>query len=191
MDYKAKNFSRCVFNPTEKNLTSEYPDLKQISSDEKLLRYIIALYDPGSPIIPLYRDIKIRKEIAADFAGYERTDTERREALFELKDDTVREAVIKFLTTFAFPREWYMICANEQTFFEFGERMMKPIEKKDGEKDKDEISAIQVKSKLSEEMEKLSQRIEAGYRKVFGSDDSLGLPENTGRTTVEMMAGKV
>lgn len=191
MDYKSQHFSRCIFNPMEKNMLDKYPVLKNLTLKEELIKYVIALYDPNSPLVLQHRDIKMRKQIAARFAGYDIVlESAKLTDMYTLKDDETREVVVRFLKKFAFPREWYMICANEQTFYEYGERLMEPITKSD-RGDKDEMTAIAIKSKLSQDMEVIHERIDKGYKRMFSDDEEIDLPGIIARTTSENMAGNV
>jgi hypothetical protein len=192
MEYKLQHFAKCQFNPMEKNLVEKYPVLADLSDDIRLLKYIIAAYDPHSPFIPQYRDVRVRKQMAAMFAGFNMTtDNIYVEEIFSLKDNTARDAVLKFLRDFGYPRIWFQVCANEKTFYEYGERLMQPIDEEKTSGEKDLLAAIQIKTKLSADMEALDDRIEKGYRKMFGGDDEIEIPGAVGRTTAESMAGKV
>jgi hypothetical protein len=199
MSYKTQHFSKCIFNPMEKDLLGKYPGLGELSKDERILRYVIALYDNNSPYILQQRDVRVRKQMVAQFAGYNVVaDQELLESFYTLKNEEVRKAVVDFLKKYTFPRVWYMICANEQTFYEYGERLMEPIGARNeggapsaGMKEKDEMAAIQIKSKLSQDMEALNDRIEKGYQKLFSNDEDVDLPTLTGRTGAENMAMNV
>lgn len=192
MNYEKKHFGNCLFNPMEKDLFGTYPELKKLTNNEKMMRYIIAMYDPKSPIVSQNRDPVMRKRIAAEFAGYDMVqDRSKLEEIYNLKTEYVRTIIVRFMTEFAYPREWFMLQANEATYFEYGARMMEPITKDDNTKEKDELAAINIKSKLSEDMEKLNERIEKGYKKLFGDDSATLTAALPGRTTVESMSGKV
>jgi len=191
MDYKPQHFSRCLFNPMAKDLLDQSPILKNLTTDIRVLKYVLVLYDPNSPFILQHRDIKMRKQMAAQFAGFDIVmESDQLSDMYSLKDDMTREVVVRFLKKFAFPREWFMICANEETFYEYGERLMEPIGKS-LKGDKDEMGAIAVKSKLSQDMEIINERIEKGYKRMFGDDSEIDIPGVTGRTSAESMAGGV
>lgn len=192
MEYKYQHFGKCLFNPMERDLMERYPVLKNLSMRVNLMKYVIVLYDPNSPFILQHRDIRIRKQMAAQFAGFDIVlESEMLNDMYLLKNDETREVVVRFLKKFAFPREWFMICANEHTFYEYGERMMEPITKSAEVKDKDEMTAISIKSKLSQDMEVINERIEKGYKKMFGDDTEIDIPGVIGRTTAESMSGNV
>jgi hypothetical protein len=183
------DFSRCFFDPQPKNLLKTYPELQEISGDERLLRYIIALYDLNSPLVRKYMDIGIRKREAARMAGYDlRKEENELEAIYSFENEAARKAAVRFLKKYQFPREWYMICANEHTLYEYGERMLKPIDSEKTNIEKDWIGALADKEKLSAGMEAINRRIETGYKRLFGDDAAL---EAKQMTTAESMATSV
>lgn len=171
MAYLEKDFEKCRFNPLKRNLFKAYPELGNLSNDpnynESIARFIIITYDPGSPVIKKYRELKQRKVAACELA--EITDANLISQLHELSVSFVVEAIDVYLKNYAKSMLWYMISANEQTFFEYGKRMMEPI--KDAEsREKDLISAIATKSKLSEDMETIYERVKKGYNELYDDD---------------------
>jgi len=177
--FKQSEFSKCLFNPFVQNLFEEYPNLsifKSISPkiDNRVMKYIIVLYDYNSPIVKKFRDLKIRKQQAAEFAGFDLM-KENMDAIFNLTEDWILEAVDLFLKKFIHNRTWYMICSNESVFWEYGKRMLQPIGNTDegGKKlsEKDLIAAMQSKTKLSEDMASIDERLDAAYKKLYGDEN--------------------
>lgn len=173
--YKDQDFNKTLFNPLKKGSIFEaYPrleKLKDIGVDERLVKYIICVYDYNSPFVRDYKDLKLRKQTAAQFVGYDLgKDASLLDDLFDFKNSTFIDAVDIFLKEFINSMLYYGICANEQTYWEYGKRMMQPIDAADS-KEKDIISAIATKSKLSEDMANIRGRIENDYRKLYGDDD--------------------
>ena len=79
MTYNEKDFTGCKHNPLVKDILKSYPRLEeliinteQFSRDDwgRLLKYIIATYDPASPLIKEYTVLYKRKQVAAMLAGY-------------------------------------------------------------------------------------------------------------------------
>jgi hypothetical protein len=174
MNYKIEDFSRCLFNPLEKNFLKKYEQLQSISSDERMMRYIAAMYDYNSPIVRDYRDMEFRKKCAASLAGYDlRKDETILAELTEFKGDVAITAIDKFLKEFIHSRLWYMICAREQTIYEYAKRMLKPVSEGENDKEKDLMNAISIKSKLSEDMAQMEKLLEQDYNKLYGNDDGL------------------
>lgn len=178
MNYTEKDFSKCIFNPCVDNIFKSYPQLnliKEIYSDieDKLIKYIICVYDYNSPIVMKHRDLKVRKQQAAEFSGYE-VMSDSMEGIYSLSDTNVLKCVDTFLKKFIHNRTWYMICANESIFWEYGQRMLQPVGNKDeGGKqlsEKDLIAAMQAKTKLSEDMQGLDDRLDVQYKRLYGGE---------------------
>lgn len=173
--YKYENFSSCLFNPLEKNLLIKYPHLivllPKCPNDEKVLKFIISMYDPNNPVVRENRDPLLRKKACAVLAGFDiEKDENFLEEIFNYTNEEIVEKTDRFLKEFVHIRLWSMICANEQTFFEYSRRMMKPVEEKDA-KEKDLMSAIAIKSKLSEDMDAINNRLDSYYEKLYGDAD--------------------
>ena len=175
MAHKYENFTSCLFNPLEKNLLTKYPQLivllPKCKDDEKVLKFIISMYDPNNPVVRENRDPLLRKRSCAMLAGFDLVKDEAfLEEIFNYTNEEVVEKTDRFLKEFVHIRLWSMICANEQTFFEYSRRMMKPVEEKDT-KEKDLMSAIAIKSKLSEDMDAINNRLDSYYDKLYGDAD--------------------
>lgn len=178
--YTKKSFHACQFNPLcEGPILDEYPQLKMLfvrtaDNADSLLRYIIMVYDPKSPMVTGERDVNKRKELAAKMAS--------------LPDDFdyffMPEIVTEYLKTFSRSKEWAAICALEFKFWESITKLMQPI--KPG-KDIEELQAVQKKATISEEIEKDIRRLESYYRTFYGEDEML--VKKAGRITPEGIAG--
>lgn len=176
--YKESDFSKCLFNPFSEDVFKVYPRLLKIkeiatSIDNKLMKYIICVYDYRSPIVVNNRELKIRKQLAAELVGYDLTSQQAKE-IFNIENDDILLAIDFFLKNFIHNRTWYMICSNESIFWEYGKRMLKPISETDESgkrlKEKDIISAMADKTKLSEDMQSIDDRLDAAYKKLYGDD---------------------
>ena len=188
--YSKESFDNCLFNPLEKNLLKTYPRLGQLGTkDENLLRYVGLLYDPRSPLVRDFRDLKMRKQEAAMLAGYNLRKGEA-DKIFDFSDKEALNAVDVYLKSFISSRLWYMINAREQTIYEYAQRMLKPVEEKDGVGEKDLMQSISIKSKLSADMATMNELLDADYNKFFGNDEDLAKATRRGFTPEEM-ASKV
>lgn len=175
MAYKYENFTTCLFNPLERNLLAKYPQLvvllPKCKDDEKVLKFIISMYDPNNPVVRENRDPLLRKRSCAMLAGFDLVKDEVfLDEIFNYTNEEIVEKTDRFLKEFVHIRLWSMICANEQTFFEYSKRMMKPVEEA-GAKEKDLMSAIAIKSKLSEDMDAINNRLDSYYDKLYGDAD--------------------
>lgn len=165
------DFSKCLFNPNKKDLFVAYPNLMTIKGiTEKLMRYIIMVYDYNSPLVKEHRDLKLRKQEAAKLSGYD-LDKDRAylDLLYALRDDIALKAVDKFLKEFIHSRLWYRICGDEHLYWEAGLRMLKSVETDDS-KDKDSIASLKAKAELGENMQEIDLRLDAAYKKLYGDD---------------------
>ncbi len=176
MNYKSKDFAACQFNPlTDQKILDAYPRLSEIIDpdwvDEYLdsvLRYIIMVYDPKSPLINNERDLNYRKGIAGELAGI--TDESMAESLYTSTHEYSSELIIKYLMRFAKSKEWAAICAYESSFWESIKEVIEPIS---GKNSKEKLESVQKKSAIKDEIEKDIKRLDALYRTFFGEDDEL------------------
>lgn len=174
--FSDSDFDKMFFNPykVKGSLKKKYPKLKMFKtfqgSDEKLIKYVLYVYDYNTPLKEYYPDLKIRKEEAARLAGYD-LDKEK-DFLYEIFFFTnlkLLEMVDEFLKK-QNNRVWSMIVSNEQTFFEYQTKLLRPV---DGDKDKDILQALQIKSKIMDDLNTINERLETYYMKLYGEDDVL------------------
>lgn len=176
-----KEFLRMEFNPTvKKQLTVVYPKLKELvgSVDDKQLRYVIFMYDINSPLRSHYPDLAKRKEFAADLAGYDLMKDDVT-TLFEFRtkneedeyvpDEDMIKLIIKYLK-YQNNWVWSMIISNEQAFYEYNMRVMMPV---DGNRDKDILQAINIKTQIMSSQDEIYSRLQRYYKDLSGGDSDL------------------
>ena len=173
-------YSKMEFNPiVKKSLTVVYPKLKQILGEpnDKMLRYVLLMYDMHSPLREYYPEIFKRKQFAASIAGFD-LDKDDVTALFDFKikdgDEEVPyeellDLIIKYLK-YQNNYVWSMIVGNEQAFYEFNKRVMLPV---DGNRDKDILQAITIKTQIMTAQDEIVQRLQKYLRQLTGEDDQL------------------
>ena len=175
-----KDFSIMEFNPLSKRaLTSCYPKLKGIVGDvdDKMLRYVLMMYDMKSPLREYYPELDKRKQFAASLAGYD-MDTDDVTGLFDFKlkvegEEVTYEALLDVIIKYLKYQNnymWSMIVSNEQAFYEFNKRVMIPV---DGQRDKDILQAVDIKNKLMDAQDVIVQRLQKYLRELTGEDDKL------------------
>lgn len=194
--YKESEFSKCLFNPCTVDVFVSYPQLGKIRSiseniDNKLMKYIICVYDYRSPIVTNNRELKIRKQLAAEFVGYN-VQKDDLKPIYNIEHDYLLKAIDTFLKSFIHSRTWYMICCNESIFWEYGQRMLASVSNKDeGGKTMTEkaiTEAMVLKTKLSEDMDSIDQRLETSYKRLYGDEQSNKFIK--GATTPERIAAE-
>lgn len=176
--YKKEDFSKCLFNPCLEDVFASYPQLEKIKNispniDNKFMKYIICVYDYRSPIVIQNRELKIRKQVAAEFCGYDLINDNIKH-IFNIDVDYVLQAIDTFLKSFIHSRIWYMICCNENIFWEYGQRMLSPVTNKDDAgkpmTEKAITEAMALKTKLSEDMASIDERLDAAYKRLYGNE---------------------
>jgi len=171
-----KEYSKMEFDPTvKKSLTTAYPKLKDIvgPSEDKMLRYVILMYDVSSPLRQHYPELGKRKEFAASIAGYDLM-KDNVVSLFDFKvDDEPNEVLLDIIIKYLKYQNnwvWSMIVSNEQAFYEYNRRVMMPVE---GNKDKDILQAINIKTQIMSSQDEIYQRLQKYYRDLSGGDTNL------------------
>ena len=149
--------------------------LSQVREEEgkgqKVLLFLIMMYDPGSPAKDKYQDIVKRKEYCLDVAGIDK-ESVLATTLVDMQDDGWIEMVMSFLIMVN-ARLWTLICINEQSFYEFSFRVLKTISGDGGMDEKDILSAATIKTKLMEACDDIHKRLTGYYRELTGDDDDL------------------
>jgi hypothetical protein len=176
-----KEFGRMEFNPTsKKQMFQVYPKLSNIlgAANDKLVRYVLLMYDIKSPLKDHYPDLQKRKEIAAMMSGYD-MDKDDVTGIFEFKtkDDegeyiphdellNITIAYLKYQNNWV----WSMVVSNEQAFYEYNKRVMMPV---DGSRDKDILQAINIKTQIMEAQDAIYNRLQKYYKDMAGGDTDL------------------
>lgn len=140
-----------------------------------VIRYVIYCYDPKSPLIDLYVDLKRRKESAAEYAGFERNKKTGKfpdevNAIMALENTAVNDMIFCYLKLIN-NRVWTQIVTNEQLFDEYSRLLMAPVG--NASDDKKLLEAANVKAKLREECKLISTDLDKLYKDLFGDNDDL------------------
>jgi len=169
-----KEFEKCLFDPRVVDMFVSYQSLSDIQKidsriDNKLMKYISCVYDYKSPIVIHNRDLKVRKRLGAEFAGYNE-DKDDVETIYGLGEDYILQAVDIFLKDFVHNRTWNLIVCNESLFYEYSKRILEPISPSEKKNDKDIIAAMIAKATLTENMASICDRLDIDYKKLYGED---------------------
>lgn len=171
-----REYKRMEFDPTvKKSLTIQYPKLKEIigSGDDKMMRYVLLMYDVNSPLRQHYPELGKRKEFAASIAGYDLM-KDNVVSLFDFKiNDEPHEELLDMIMSYLKYQNnwvWSMIVSNEQAFYEYNRRVMMPVE---GNRDKDILQAINIKTQIMTSQDEIYQRLQKYYRDLSGGDGTL------------------
>lgn len=209
-ELQAEDFSSLTYNVYEqyqkdpkKDLLLQFPKLKALPSFGEytngdrnyIIRYIVYLYDIGSPIPRQYDELDKQRIEAALLAGYEINakgafKDARIKKVFENEDDEVLSMIGDYLISLR-NRTYTSIRANEHTYYENIRSIFSKSEYKDA---KQEIDALVVKEKLLDLNEKIEERLEAKSNELWGKDEDLAKKldkiKRSGMITPETIAGK-
>lgn len=177
--YKKEDFNKCLYNPLSKQ---DWYDIE----DKRKLQYISALYDPNSPLIREEPNLNIRKQKAANVAGFDYGEKELLEDMYTFNDEAFLNAVDKYLKKVQ-DKKWAMIVSLEQTWWEWNQRMLKPVSSDKG--DKDELQAIEIKARVRDEMMKTEKMVNDLYLQFYHGDEELNNKAQRKRTTIENILG--
>jgi hypothetical protein len=193
--YQQQDFDHLQFNPMDRDLLDNRPELhglfppvppppkkkKESEEDEDefqetrieyeglkplIIRYVIALYDPGSPLKRDFPKLPSRQGAAAELVGFDVVagKDELLRILFNNSDPFFVGLIHNYLKEYAQSMLYAQVQANESVFWEYVRRMMTFSASAD-----DDI----MKSKMGDELGKIQDRIEVLTRKFYGDDDRL------------------
>lgn len=174
--FNSEDFNKMIFNPfkVKGSLKKKYPKMKMFSSfksaEDQMIAYVLYMYDQNTPMKEQFPDLKIRKEQAAILSGFDLVkDNEKLHDIFFFQSSKLVDMVDEFLRK-QNNRIWSMIVSNEQTFFEYQTKLLSPVE---GDRDKDILQALQIKSKIMDDLNTINDRLDSYYMKLYGEDQEL------------------
>lgn len=138
------------------------------SDIDNLIRYTMVLYDKESRLIKYFTNLEQRKKEAAVLAGYDlESDAGILATLFDFTDPDLQTIALYFLEE-QNDMSFRLLISNEQTFSEYQKALMTNISIGD---EKDKMSALNIKTKLMEESDRIVERVEKYYIKVYGEGE--------------------
>lgn len=146
---------------------------KRSASVEKGIKYILYMYDIGSPMRRQYSNMTQRKEECAVLAGFKldrQKDANDAKKLYNFEDDIYTNFVVEFLKH-QHNKTWSLLVSNEEVLYQIQAELMKPVTLSRG--DKETLQGYEVKDKLMERCDSIIKRIEAYEDKIFGQDKLL------------------
>ena len=174
--FNSEDFNKMIFSPfkVKGSLKKKYPKMKMFSSfqsaEDQMIADVLYMYDQNTPMKEQFPDLKIRKEQAAILSGFDLVkDNEKLHDIFFFQSSKLVDMVDEFLRK-QNNRIWSMIVSNEQTFFEYQTKLLSPVE---GDRDKDILQALQIKSKIMDDLNTIKDRLDSYYMKLYGEDQEL------------------
>jgi hypothetical protein len=174
MNFTKKHFSACQFNPLEDNLLNAYPALAEFAEGfegeaaVRPLRYLIAMYDPASPLRQL-TSLPARKMQAAQLSGFDLIAEEMvLESMYSFDATENKKFLLManaYFARFIRHRTWVSICTFEQVWWEYNQKMLDRVR---GDNSKQELEALEKKSKIRVEMSALHQELTRLWDDFYG-----------------------
>lgn len=156
----------------------EFEKLKKRADYNRLVMYIMFLYDKNTDLADEHKILQDRKDAAATDAGYERVKggkwPENVQKVMDIRDKEAGEAILSFLKTQK-NHIWTEIIVTEQELDEFQRIRFNSITKKKGKvgDEKDVIDAANKKDKLKEACETRIKSLESLYNQFFQDHQDL------------------
>ncbi len=147
-----------------------------------LLRWIILVYDPRSPLVKDYPDLTTRKNHALIELGIDAKEDDW-DWLTTNKDKGVTSMITAYMRNYCKSRLWAMIIANSEAFWEFFATM---IER--NQEGADDMNGVNAKMKTSDGMTVLLERIDKQMNEFYGEEKGVMSEDDEKYRTVEKMA---
>lgn len=153
---------------------------------DKIISYVVYMYDLQSPMRKFFSDIGERKKECAVLAGYDlEADKKRVEKIFDFTDSNITDLVTAFLK-YQNNKAWAVLQSNEEVLWQYHQELLNPITV--FKQDKEKLQALEIKSKLMHECDAIIKRIEVYQDKIFGGDQRLISQMNSSPTSPESIA---
>jgi hypothetical protein len=129
-----------------------------------LLRWVILVYDPRSPLVKDYPDLPTRKFRALVAIGIDEKESDW-DWLILNRDKGVTTMITAYMRNYCKSRLWAMIVANNEAFWEFFSTM---IER--NQEGADDMNGVNAKIKTSDGMVSLLEKIDKQMNDFYGED---------------------
>lgn len=169
--FKKADFDNMFFQvDSEKNLarlTNAHLIPSLLKINDKQARFLIYLYDQGSPFTKQFPKLEDRQNAIREYIGS--MPATKFEAALDLEDENNIDCIQQILKGQG-NRVWRMIVSNEHLFDELEQNMIKLVEM---EKDKDVLQSMKIKADLAKLQEEVTDRLEKYYTKLAGDHEEV------------------
>lgn len=154
-----------MFDPTlpDNQFLTAAKRLKEISANAKMLKFIIMMYDPQSPLVKEFPDLQRRREEAAYLSDFKLPQN-------PMKNDDLVRAIIGYLKILR-NRRWALIVGIEQTIWESTGNMFNTVESDSGSNDKDVIAGIKMRNGMAADLIELNDKLDMLYKQFFNDEE--------------------
>ena len=169
MHFKVHGVKNIEDVPNIKNLKGFAQIIKSYKEKASaIVKYICYMYDQSSPMKKHYPELNQRKKECSNLSGLAKN--ENIESVMMSMDSELFVLSIDEFLKYQNNRVWSMIVSNEEVFYEYQSKLLIKTEE---ERDKDLLQALQIKSKIMNDMDEINKRLEAYYDKLYQGDQEL------------------
>lgn len=159
---KVENFKNCHFNPLEKDFSTKAVTLTGITDNLALIKFVICMYDPQSPMRNSYPEMGQRRTQSAKLTGHTATDeVDQEEAVVAL-------GYLKVIKS----RVWNTIVSLENTHWQYTKMLMEPVNAGDNPTVKERRELSNYRNEIATLLVSINSDLEDMYNKFYG-DKSL------------------
>lgn len=188
-----KDFKKMKIPPFGANadysILKDIPKLKDIDVPtvykKKVINFVLLAYDPESPFVKRYQNVKKRILAVCDYTGLSSAKNEKLyNSIIGYNNQPIILAIdsyVKWLNS----RLWSQIVANETAFYEYQGEVMETVE---GDSSKDKLAALNTKTKILEALDQISLRLDGYYSQLYQNDERLENIVKTKMVTPESIA---
>jgi hypothetical protein len=115
-----------------------------------------------------YPELNQRKKECSNLSGLVKNEN-IESVMMDMESELFVFSIDEFLK-YQNNRVWSMIVSNEEVFYEYQSKLLIKTEE---ERDKDLLQALQIKSKIMNDMDEINKRLEAYYDKLYQGDQEL------------------
>ena len=144
----------------------------------KVINYILLSFDPESPFVKKYVDIKKRRDAVSDYTGLSNVKKETSDQVMGYSNPDILLMIFEYVQ-FINNRLWSLITVSESVFQEYTKELLLGV---DGDDSKDKLQALTLKTKILGALDDISAKLD-GYYAIFYADNS-DLEESVKRVSI-------
>jgi len=135
----------------------------------KVINYILLFYDPESPFVQKYIDIKKRRDAVIDYTGLSKVKEETLKEIIGYSNKEILLMVFEYVKIIN-NRLWELITVSETVYHEYTKELLLGV---DGDDSKDKLTALTLKTKILSALDDISSKLDGYYGKFYAGNPEL------------------
>lgn len=155
------------------SVVKEIPELASYKTftlhKKQIVNYILLMYDPASPFVKRYQNVKKRILAVCDYTGLSRAKDDVYKAVTGYEDMemlTMIDAYVRYINM----RLWSLIVVNETAFYEYQTQILSTV---NDERSKDKLASLKLKTDILKALDEMSLRLDGYYSQLYAADSKL------------------